>query len=210
MKAGWICVWGWNWDSASPGPLGLTSTKRMPRAVLQKYQPVFYPEEVCDTSVRQSPCSRPPQSPYCAMCPVSLQGGPPRGSVFHPPLECPSEKRGSEGCSPDLSQGTIPEQDEEARACSSGMLIGRGITVPLGLRGQTEAQGGTETCQVSRQISDRVSPKFQQTVLSSARGPGQVDRNLLTDDFLGFHGGQGVCPHCTMRGRRNRQRHVIL
>lgn len=94
---------------------------------------------------------------------------------------------------------------KEERTCSGGTLVGRTITVPLLPRGETESQRSTDTCQVNRQIRERASPKFQQTILSSARGPGQVDGNLLIDDSLGFHGGQD-----TVCGRRNRQRHVIF
>lgn len=102
------------------------------------------------------------------------------------------------------------EQDQKERTCRGDKVINRMLTVPVLQMGKTEAQRGSETCQVSRKISDRVSPKCQQSGLSSAQGRGQAGGNLL-DDFQGFHGGKDIMSTLsTKHGRRNQQGHIIL
>lgn len=113
--------------------------------------------------------------------PTRLQEGPFQNNVFHSPLECSSERCWSKSLITDVTQAAL-EQDQKERTYSGDKVINRSLTVPVLQMGKTEAQRGSETCQVSRKISERVSPKCQQSGLSSAQGRGQAGGNLL-DDF---------------------------
>ena len=104
----------------------------------------------------------------------------------------------------------VLDKMKKERSYGSDKEIGRSITIPVLPLEKIEAQRGSETCQVSRKISNRVSPECQQSVLSSAQGGGQVGGNLL-DDFQGFRSSKDIMSTQSIKcGRTNQPGHIIL
>lgn len=106
-------------------------------------------------SFRQCPPCRTSQSPYCTNVPQSLQEGPSE-TVCPTLLRNVPQRNAGPRPSAYVSRGQFCNKE---RTCRAGQVIGRGMPVPILQMGKTEARRGEDTCQVSRQISDRASPK---------------------------------------------------
>lgn len=143
--------------------LGLSfpgSSWRPPPRVARKYCAGYRLKEVLEyMSFRQCPHCRTSQSPYCTNVLQSLQEGPSETAcptlLWNLLWNVPQRNAGPRP-SARVSRGQFCNKE---RTCRAGQVIGRGCLFPFCRWGKLRPREGEDTCQVSRQISDRASPK---------------------------------------------------